>query len=56
MVGTGAQETVVTIAAEVVTLAELARHDLLRVLSCQTLALATDAVPAVVAQRLGRVV
>ena len=56
MIRSRTQETVVTITAEVVALAELARHHLLGVLPCQALALATDAVSAVVAQSLGGVV
>ena len=56
MIRTRAQETVVTVTAEVVTLAELARHDLLRILPRKTLTFATDAVTTVVAQSLGGVV
>ena len=56
MIRSRTQETVVTITAEVVALAELARHHLLGVLPRQALALATDAVSAVVAQSLGGVV
>ena len=56
MVGPRAQKAVVSVAAEVVALAELAADHLLRVVSGQTLALAADAVAAVVAQGLGRVV
>ena len=52
MLGPGAELALVTVAAEVVTLAELAAHHLLGVIPGQTLALAADAVAAIVAQGL----
>ena len=52
MLGSTAQLPLVPVAAEVVTLTELATDNFLRVIPGQTLALAADTVTAVVAQSL----
>ena len=52
MVRPGAQLPVMSVTAEVVTLAKLAAHHLVRVIPRQTLALAADTVTSIVTQGL----